>query len=269
LYEVLGVRGLYQLVSRMFGEPVLPSSTQLRRRETTPLPGVTMESAAVSCERTRYYEVSNLVICLTYGPLIVLCASLKVALAYYALVLFCLHGLLVLIERYKRALYGLYLNWLPTAGHVPPHPDTRTAPQEAANDGPERRRSWYFTPHRFETERLYRAIGMERVRQLVITFTKLTAQPPDQRGKHPRSIFGTSADCLAEFDAETRVSEVSHLIGAILHAPFLVLFLVRRSPPGLFYILLLLCLDFSFVLLQRATRVRVWRIMERRRASRQ
>jgi hypothetical protein len=274
LYELTGIRQLYRVVAHLFGEAALPESRTLHTATSL---GLTREAMRQHRDRTLYYEVSNLVILLCYLPLAAMSWVLHSLLTVYAVVLCLLHLSLVLIERYKRALYGICLD-LPTNAAEPqdhfvtppaPRQDWPRSPATPSTSGLGRLAAWYFLPHRFETERLYRTLGSETVRGWVITFTRLTAVPQEHRHKTPRSISGSGIAGLLKFDHETRTSEASHMVGICLELPFLVLFILQRVPVGIAYIASLLFLNTSFVMLQRATRVRLWRVLSKRGVSRQ
>jgi hypothetical protein len=273
LYEWTGVRLLYLLTAHLFGEASLPPS----RNAAAAMPGLSRHEIEERRDRTLYYEISNLVIFLFYLPLVAMTAMLHSALVFYALLLCLLHGSLVLIERYKRALLSLHLSQSPISqSSIEVSEEMRTVVvgkpvgqmnQPAASQS-RSLSTWYFLPHRFETDRLYRALGMETVRQWVILFARLTAAPKQRQGPI-RSLPGASIAHLLEFDHETRVSEASHLVGILLELPFLALFALRQALPGIAYIATLLLLNTSFVLLQRATRLRLWRVLSKRGVPRQ
>jgi hypothetical protein len=272
IYELSGIRFFYMIVAQLFGETVLPATRRLHGAASAFFPELTRGQICELRDRTLYYEISNLFIVIFYLPLIAMSFALHSKLVIYVATLACLHAILVGVERYKRALYSLCVEKLDFASHPdravspigPLHSDmTPSSPPKGTIS------AWYFTPRRFETERFYRALGLEKIRNNVITFTRITILPPEHRDRNPRSISGSAIDCLVAFDHETRVSEVTHLIGFLLQMPFLVLFLMRRAPLGVAYVLFLLWVNMSFILLQRATRVRLWRVLAKRRVSRQ
>src|ERR1700678_1413874 len=81
IYELLGVRLLYLLVAHLFCDLILPSSRELRAQPGVPHAGLNPDIVSAMSERTRYYEVSNLLISLSYLPLLLICGALKTPLA--------------------------------------------------------------------------------------------------------------------------------------------------------------------------------------------
>lgn len=299
IYEYLAIRPVYSALARIFGEPRLPSSRAITAATAETFAALSREEVRTLRDRSHYFESVHLFIGLTYMPLALIQLPLNAGLTLYALVLILLHLWIVPVERYKRALCVRLLSH--TDPTLPDAPSPQREPvineirkevrdetreetrQEIREEVRENRtsdeaglnatvavsveRHWLFGPWKWESEQLYRSLGVESFRAAVLEVDRITS-PIDQRQSRPRSIASLDPEDLGAFEQHTRIAQTSHLFGIGLHLPFLIGDTLYRSLPGMLYILFLLAIDTYALLLQRATRIRLRRVLERRRMPR-
>lgn len=258
-YEILGIRGCYRGVARLFGETPLPHTRSIQAMSSLSEAGLDAHALDRMYYATRYYEAVHLV-----------CASFALPLVYfmavywqpwlfgYATVLFALHLLNTFQERYKRCLCWLLIQKPPSA--PPPSP---AASSDSESDSPP---PFWFRPAPFETARFYRRLGVERIRRIVLNVTSNTMLDDRQRanGEKPAYMNGYSLENVRAFQKQTQTAEVSHIVGVFLHAPFLVHFLREGFWAGGGYVLFMNLANAYCALLQRYHRVRLARILQRR-----
>lgn len=263
LYERAGLLPLFRLVAALFGEELPPARGE-------PVPAQTTERVQewLCCYvRTRYYELLNLIALAVYTPfLAILLLHRHWALAVYCGLLMLTHKLALMTERYKRARVddllvqsgvetreaSLEEVWRPREFRLPPVLATALA-------------QLYFRPKPWERERFYRVLLAASFRSFVLFLF-------DVSGTHG---LGTR-DCrmlrglrdMEIFERQTRVSEVTHLIGILQHVPFAVAAIAYRDVAVGLYVAFMLAVNTECVLLQRWHRARVWPLLHRRASDR-
>ena len=263
LYEFLGLRPLFSLIAWLFGESLPPAARHNARNGIEAPP---TDRLRYILARTRYHEFVNLICIAFYTPALALTATTPhPGLLAYGVALVGTHLVALLLERYKRARCESLLHTLGEPVELPPE---EALPEESsAVPSPwitSRIADLYFLPKPFETERFFSAIGLDRYRRFILWIARLSLPPAPEPSRRGRFLANDGA-ALTTFEAQTRIAETTHLIGASLHLPFLVLFLRDRFVPGLLYIAFLLYLNLYCVLLQRCHRTRLRRLMARRR----
>jgi hypothetical protein len=244
-WEAVGARRLYDLVAKVTGDSLLPASGKAPDGWTT---GRLAEVRLGSV----YFGAANAARACLYIPAIVVFTQREAwpALAYtWGLV--GVHALMVVVEDYKRALCDLHM---PRAveGDARPSGDPRPTNGEA-----------WFRPKRWESTRLYEAVGVLAFQRFVDrVMTVLTHGPKAQRREYLKET--TRARAL-EFERATRYSESVHSVAALLMLP-LAAWAWMLAPVWV----ALLCTwfvvgDTWLVFLQRHHRLRVWPLVERLR----
>jgi hypothetical protein len=262
LYEVLGMRRIYRIMAAIYHEAMLPTARDLREGRAPDLHPAEVKTRYAD---TGYYEIVNAIYCIVYLPLLIyLYFQRQKWLLAYSLGWLGLHTLCVLLERYKRSLGTAWLDDYRerNAPAAPPLPDEAPTPAF-----PRWLYRWYFRIAPFETERLYRAVGTERFRLFVVWLKQMTTLNPEREGAKQRIRYldGITPNAIETFLEDTRISEITHVIGTLTLVPFLVVFIREGATPGLLLLVPLLWGNIYSVLLQRYHRVRVARIRQRRR----
>ncbi len=254
LYERAGLRPLFGLVARMYGECLPPPA------------GESLTGAFGTDEArrviwwSRYHEVVNVLAIAVQAPLAPLGAAVGSApLAAYGGALCAMHAACVGLERYKRARC---LDLLPD-GPGSARPAARYAPAPALLG--RRSAALWFAPRRFETEAFFRGTGAQAFRRVVL-WVYSVAFAGTEGGRSGPDFLPRGAASLAGLDGQSRVAEVSHLFGLLLHVPFLVAAIHRGMAVGVAYVLFLICLNLWCALIQRHHRARIVRAMARREA---
>ncbi|MCX6360128.1 MAG: hypothetical protein NT029_09985 [Armatimonadetes bacterium] len=254
LYERLGLRPLFRLVAGMYGESLPPAA------------GGALGDAFDADEArrvawwSRYHEVVNVLAVAVQAPLAPLgAASGSALLAAYGGALCAMHAACVGLERYKRARC---LDLLPD-GPGAARPTARYAPAPAFLSRPPA--SYWFAPRRFETGAFFRRTGTERFRRVVL-WVYAVAFAGTEGSRSGPDFLPRGAAGLAGLDGQSRVAEVSHLLGLLLHVPFLVAAVQRGMALGVAYVLFLLSLNVWCALIQRNHRARIVRALARREA---
>ncbi len=259
LYERLGLRPVFQFVAGLFGESLPPPSAAA---VAEPQPGEWLRIYVLS----RYHEILNLIALTVYTPfLVLLCLRRMYGFAIYCLILMLTHKAALLLERYKRARCDALLS---DAGIVERYLDAPVIWRPKLSALPPVLRlglcHWYFTPRRWETERLYTALGMGAFRAFVLRIVRATGTAPETDMGYERFVSGRSE--LLAFETQTRVAEATHLAGIIQHLPFAIGMAAARDVAGEVYVAFMLAVNLACVLLQRWHRVRVWPVVQRLRA---
>lgn len=122
----------------------------------------------------------------------------------------------------------------------------------------------WFTPKRFESERLYRRLGARVLKRYVPTGGDLVMQWV--RRRHPEQRWvDRSAGSLERFERRTRVNEAIHVVGSVGGA-VLILERARRGALTRRAMLAALAANVALgiwpVVLQRYNRLRVYRAIE-------
>lgn len=263
LYERLGLRPVYLKVAALFGDPVLPTAREVRAGHHGDLPPARVKELVAD---SGYYEIVNLIYCIAYLPLLVyLTLQKKKWLLIYGLGWLCVHALCVVLERYKRALGRVWLEDYRQRGEPPPPPTDET-PTSAF---PVWLNGTYFRAYPVETTKLYRGMGTERFRLFVVWLKQMTTQntEPDRPKQRIRYIEGITPNHIEQFVEDTRVSEVTHVVGTLTLVPFLIVFAQEGATIGIVTLVPLFWGNIYSTLLQRYHRVRVARIRQRRRSQ--
>lgn len=187
--------------------------------------------------RTRYYGISNVLRMLMFVPLVWgLWNGPRWAL-YPTCTFLLLHALVALSEAVRaNGLRRLTPDPVAIAGTAEAKPAPIT--------GWFRLRSW-------ETERFYRLIGVETFRKLVVRYERLT---------FGGSVQGVTRASMRRFASQTCQAEISHLLALIMDlVPLIGLSVIKSRLTAV--AALMVFLDFVLVLLQRAHRARVRRIL--------
>ncbi|QYK56571.1 MAG: hypothetical protein KF733_03605 [Fimbriimonadaceae bacterium] len=245
LYEALGLRGYYRLISRIAGEEPLPPSNQIQA-------GVSRERLTEIIEASRYFQSANVARAFCYLPHIVIfwLNTMVFALAYTWL-LVGLHLMTVFNEAYKRRLASMHL------ALAEDEPETKK-PEVGHYRG---LADLYFRPKSFETERFYQMLGMEHYRSFVQWVMRTLTH--GFSGKRMVYIPQPTRAHAVEFERGTRVSEGVHLVGVGLTAPLL-WFCYAGAPLGLSLWSSFITLgDMGLAVLQRYHRTRVWPVVAR------
>lgn len=254
LYERMGLRAAFQLIARLFGEQLPPASWEAAPAQADARPE---EWARISV-RSRYHELLNLIALVLYTPWLVwLLLEGRSGLAAYCLLLMLTHTMALLLERYKRARALAILAasgagtlrmtladvWRPQAVSLPPILVSRTV-------------RWYMATKRFETDRLYRLLGLGLLRRFVLMLLRETSTDRIPPGQEDRFIKSRADLCL--FEKQTRIAEATHLAGMLLHIPFVAGVVLAKDRTGGVYVAFMLVVNLLCVLLQRWHRVRIW-----------
>jgi len=265
VYELLGFRPVFSLVARMFGE-TLPPPARCGPGDTA---AWTTDHLRLVRVRTRYHELVNLISVTIYLVLIVVTALTphRLLLAY-AVILASTHAVSILLERYKRARCEAILRSRDEPADAPPLDTVADAtPVAAASASAAPAAGWWFRPRPFETDRFYAIVGVNGFRRFIFWLIRASLPPATERKRHSRFLENGGAG-LVSFEAQTRVSEATHLFGALLHAPFVVAFARDGYWIGVAYVVYMLYMNLYSALLQRAHRARLWRVMTRRSRGR-
>ncbi|MCS6775646.1 MAG: hypothetical protein RMJ43_06295 [Chloroherpetonaceae bacterium] len=261
LYEHMRLRSLYCRVATLFGDPVLPPATTPDLRTQSPLNLRQVKKLYID---SGYYEIVNLIYCIFYLPLVAyLILQGQTVITLYATAWIGVHALCIVLERYKRALA---LAWL-THQHSQSTWDASSPEASPHSAFPAWMHRWYFQPLCLESEKLYQALGTERFRLFVVWLKQLTALNPEaeQPKRKIRYIEGATPAHIEQFLEETRISEVTHVIGLLSLVPYAILFWRDATPTGMVTLTPLIWGNLYSTLLQRYHRVRIARILNRRR----
>lgn len=268
-YELLGFRILYRFLTSAFEEPCLPDCDTLQAEELPTILPVERATLQNTARSTRYHEMVNLLYSTATLPLVLLAIlSWHFWLCLYASLLFLVHLLCAIQERYKRALCLLALR-RPASDFLAVAPPAPKMTQKSSEKPLDRWGERWFTPFRFETLRLYHLLGVEWFRKRVLEITNQTILDADQRrgGERTHFVGGTTSAHLRAYAQQTRVSEMIHLTGVLLHLPFLWYFAQERLLSASAYVLVLNGGNLWCALLQRYHRLRIAPLL--RRHSRQ
>ena len=241
-YEALGVRRVYAQVAGWVHEPLLPATrdvvgswAQIQLKE--------------AIQKTHYFTVANLARAALYIPQAIAFGMAKYwqGLLYVALT-WAAHLLLVVVERYKKALA---LHWMSLATPVEPKPE-RPIPEWP---------SGIYRLRKFESEKFYKRIGIELFRSF--STWAISTMTYGFTGQKMTYISQPSRKQALAFERATRVSEAVHIGSAISVAP-LVVFSWIGAPLGIaIWSTIIVYGDVMLALLQRYHRVRVWPVIEK------
>lgn len=263
IYELLGLCPIYRKVAATFGDPQLPTVSDLKTGKGADL---NLASVKELYADSGYYEAVNFIYCIAYLPLLgYMYVQKQNAYVLYGLFWLIVHSLCVVLERYKRVLGAAWLE-----DHRRRHPDAVAVREDIPpiSSFPVWMHQQYFRSYGFESEKLYRAVGTERFRLFVVWLKQLTTlnAEPGRPKQRIRYIEGITANYIDQFLEDTRISEVTHVVGTLSLIPFFVLFVREGSPVGMAALAPLIWGNVYSTLLQRYHRVRVARIRNRRRS---
>jgi hypothetical protein len=226
--ERLGIRRVSDAMAHAFGDDPIPA------RDAGPDEHAwSADRLRTTHETARYYAWANFLRGLLYVPLLGPLARADSPWAILAWGLIAFHALCVLMELHR---HNLLRSLAPSNRPVTPPPKVRVG---------ELKYSRWFEPKKWESLKGYRAIGLERFRQVVKEYDRKT------RGAEP-----AMAANLAVMELDSRIAESMHWAGVALNLPF-VLALLRAESPWVYLSGAILGLDLYLVGLQRYHRVRI------------
>lgn len=227
--EAMGVRRVSDAMSRAFGDDPLPPN-----RATIDHHGWSADRLRTTSDTARYYAWANFLRGLIYVPLLAPLRHAGWVLPFaMCAALITFHAVCVLVELHR---LHLLKSLEPSAHPIKPPPKVKVG---------ELPDSWFYEPKRWETTRLYQALGLEQFRQFVREYDRRT------RGAEP-----AMAANLAVMELDSRIAESMHWTAALINVPFTWSLIHAGSPwRALCYAILLG--DFYLVLLQRYHRVRI------------
>ena len=249
LLELVGIRQMHLLMSRVTGDTPLPPVGQ-----TSPW---SRQKLVENRDGSRYFGIANFLRGSLYlWPLLSAWNSGVLWLNGWIIFLLFYHYASVLLEIYKIKRVDALL----------------PAAQEAGIDPPPNRSSsktdWWFAPKKFETEEFYRRIGIQAMKVITTTYVDRTKLSPEEQlaGKKAEYLPGKRKTESLQFEFGTRVGEALHGVAIFLNLPVVFgLFMVGQLVPGILIALLTLS-DVMLALLQRCHRLRVWRVVVKMRS---
>jgi len=207
--------------------------------------------------QARYHEWSNWVLWWTYIPGLVAGLILPNWTLFWTTFLVSGFNLLCIFgDRYKRFLIS---DMVHRGAIGDKELDRPNPPERPLAD-------WYFAPKPWETERLYLHTGVERFRVMMVEGTTALMYPPGERERNARYMQKLDRNEMLSFDHNTRIGEMIHTAGFLLHA-VMASFFWHLDPVMVPYFFLLLLYDLYFMGLQRYHRVRIWRLVQRLRRA--
>ena len=241
-FEAIGVRPLYLFVAGLVRERVLPPTQGELGDWTQP-------ELVEASQTTNYFAAANFARAACYFPHFLAFAWIRYWPGFaYVLILFAMHGLLIVVEHYKRALCAMWMPSAPALEGKKPEPEPEAPP------------GW-FRLRRFENESFYRHIGLEYFR-LFVTWVMSTLTYGFS-GKKMRFIPEPNRSLAVAFERSTRVSETVHWWSALSVSP-LVVFSWYKAPLGIaVWSTVIVFGDVLLALLQRYHRARVWPVLKR------
>lgn len=241
-YEALGIRALYVMVAKLVHEDLLPPARGQ-------VGNWTKEHLETIRAGTYYFAAANVARSVCYVP-----QAIAFTLAHYwpgqlyVGLIWAAHGLLVVVESYKRVLCD---QWLPVAELEEAQPTPLPAETPPG----------LFRLRKFETERFYRRIGLEAFRQFVTWM--MSALTYGLSGRRMVYIAQPSRHLAVAFERATRVSETVHLCSALSVAPLVVLSWIGAPLGVAIWSTVIVWGDLMLALLQRYHRSRVWPVIRR------
>ncbi len=247
-YERLGIRHMYRWLVGLGGGAPLPPATQPQ--------AVASEWLHRTKNDARYYEIANLIRGLLYVPPATLGLWRDVWLSTFVLVpLIIFHALCVLTERYKRALCFVHTPDPDAQGEPGIDKSSGSTPDDVVDH-------WWYTPRKFETPRLFKALGMDRIRELTKTYVQKTREEEGSEGP-VQYLDPGSRESLIQFERGTRTGEFLHLSSGLLNVPPIVGLLMHGLWYGAVYVFLIFTIDMLLVILQRYHRARTYFLLRR------
>lgn len=259
--ELLGVRYLYRMTGGGISGQLLPTAT-----DAPTTPGWSHADLEDLLEGARYFGIANFVRLILHIPVLVF-LSWQQAWGFVTVfsVVVAFHLLCVVLEVYK---FGVARRLVADESAVAQSEHSVLTVGEALPWG-----NWFWRNRKWETERFYRALGMDWFQEIVTTYIDLTRLNRRERksGEKVEYLGKMSPSDLARFEAGTRLGEFAHWIFAALDlGPVVVCALhFKQQWPWMFYLGFLLWGDSSLALLQRFHRLRITGLLERYRAREQ
>jgi hypothetical protein len=258
--ELLGVRGLSLATARLFGVPH-PPSVKVVVKSSDSANAIsedlswTKEQFVAFRQDARYSLIANAIRGSMTVPLVYATAELRAGwIPIFTALVLGLHVLIVLVDGYRLAL----------ARELEPFalPNTVQEPRPHRSPAITFKTSGYFKPRPFENQMLFRALGVEWFRKVVVWFVETTklSQEDRKRGEEVHYVESASRSELVQFEAATRTAEAIHLICAIWNVPAATVLILAGSPWAISAVLMI-GLDCYLVLLQRYHRARVWALI--------
>lgn len=248
LAERLGMRVFYVFITNLVKDRLLPPA-----KEANSAKGWAEHDIRERIESARYFGRAQVVRALCNIPMIYVGWKGNAPWVLYSfLALLAVQILMIGVEVYKHAITSL-LTADPDATPEPP---------------PNSFGDWYFTPKKWESEKFYRAIGIEGFRTFVnwyISSTRLTREEKTT-GKKVEYVAKPAPNDLLRFEVGTRIGEIVHLIIALINIMPLVV-AIQQYFHGyiIFHCAFFVWGDFYLVLLQRYHRLRIWQTAQKLR----
>ena len=236
------IRAVYLLLSQWWGDEPLPGTSD-----------PTWPRARLMSTRTwsRYFIVGNLIRAGTIAPIYGFTLANRQLLGSIILSYpIGIHILLTLIEAYKQRQIAILLR---TAEDLPYKPQPKYEDLSVVTRG-----AFGLLP--FESERLYRSLGMEFFRALVTWYAS------QAMGDHSQVRFmdGRGRRAAVDFAMEASRAESIHAKGAAINTVVLLL-IMHRAPIGfIVWLAAWVFAEWWLVLLQRYMRVRVFVAISKR-----
>jgi hypothetical protein len=249
IYERLGIPGIDRVLSKLFGEEVMPAYE----------PGAIMSKPLLLTKmfRGQYNEVVNFICVLIFLALALLSWWSGVMWLVWLSVILMQHHLIVLpIERWKRILaqeWRSHPEALDPDGEIPMPP---IRPKSEVTTKP-------WAPLKFESENFYEKIWIKSYRIYVFWLLGLadTIADDEMREYTPHVMRNTNTQTLDAFERQTRTSETVHWIGILENLPYLGVWLWMSFWPGVIGILGVVYLNLYAIFLQRQHRARIWSVL--------
>lgn len=248
--ERLGLRALHLFACRITGEKSLPTLAEA--------PNYAKYSAHEINELrmdARYFGSANFWRLLMHVPIMLMFAKFNAVLpASFFLILIVFHASLLVMESYKATVIQLL------------HPVEKVE-KELPMVRCETWGDWLFAPKKWETDGLYKVLGVYGFRDLVewvITHMKLTKKERKE-GKTIEFVGGSSLRDVVEFENGSRVNECVHLTMATIDLVPIAFAIYHQLWLALPFTLWVFWGDFWCALLQRLNRRRIWTLIKRAR----
>lgn len=240
--ELIGIRGFYWLMAKATGDKMI----SLKQPPTR-----TLAEYSELRRTTRYFAFANWFRGVLYIPPTIVLYQVQEWLGFGIFAtLIVFHLLCMLLEGYR----SLMAQEASAAGHTLESP----LPGPTIDVSKGIPAHWYFSPKSFENENLYRFLGLERIRKFVVSVITNSKLTPQERKSGVRTTFmAASPEGMIQFERETRIGEIFHILGGLLNVPAFVAFLQLGMYAWAFYVAVILWMDGNLTLLQRYHRVRV------------
>lgn len=209
-------------------------------------------------DNTRYFGWANVLRGGLYVPVAFKLWEMQSLFAFAVMVgLITFHLLCIVLEVYRNILSNRWLTEL-GAEYEPNLAEKRRFTEIPT-------RHWFFSKNLFESIDMYKLIGVERWRRIVVFYSNLTKYSPEERraGKRIEYLKGGTLESVLKYEYDTRVGELMHLSAWSLNLPPVIAFLQSGRLGWAAYVGVIILLDSYLVMLQRYNRLRVHRMLEK------